>query len=102
MLPVRIPDEEIPGGFSRPNLPIAAGQFQYEPLPALHGANGAVLARWQLTEDERRAIEDGANIELTIFAFGRPLQPHYLVVQGVEREQPLPREQVIEENRNEE
>ncbi len=82
MLPIPFDDEEIPEGFGRTLW--AEHQTQYETLPSITGPEGEVRARWRLTEDERRAILDGANIELAIWTFGSPLQPHNLKVQGME------------------
>ncbi len=85
MLPIEIPDDEIPQGWTR--VKWAEHQRQYETLPSLLSPNGQeTRARWRLTEDERRAIMDGANVELTIWHFGRPLQPHLLIIQGMEQE----------------
>ena len=71
MIPIRIPDDEIPEGYARGVW--AAGQPQYEPLPSLNGSDGEVLARWSLSFNERQAILDGANIELRIWTYGRPI-----------------------------
>ena len=97
MLPVRMPDEDIPEGYTRKVW--AAHQPQYEPLPSLSGPDGAVLARWHLTLNERQAILDGADIELTIWTHGKPLQPHRIDVQAMPEQEPRPREDVIEESR---
>lgn len=97
MIPVRIPDYEIPEGYTRKLW--AAHQQQYEPLPSLDGPyDGEVLARWHLSENERRAVLDGADIELRIYTYGHPLQPHWLEIQGTQSDEPPPREQVILEN----
>jgi hypothetical protein len=61
----------------------AANQPQYNPLPALVDAEGTVHTRWQLTEDERRAIMDGACVTLALMTFGDPLQPIRLGVEGI-------------------
>lgn len=61
---------------------MAADQPQYLPLPA-HYYGGRVITRWQLNENERRAILDGACIDLTLVTFGQPLQPIMISVQGV-------------------
>lgn len=95
MNPMMIPDDEIPEGYVRKVW--AAHQPQYEPLPSLNGPGGEVFARWRLSENERRAIMDGANVHLQIWTYGRALQPHMLTVQGVEPEPAPPREQVIAE-----
>ena len=34
-----------------------------------------VTSRWSLTEEQRKAVLDGADIYLTLLTFGDPLQP---------------------------
>ena len=91
--PIRIPDEDIPEGYVRKVW--AVSQPQYEPLPSLTGPDGVVFSRWSLTMDERRAIGDGANVELRIWTYGQPLQPHRLDIQGVDTLPPPPRDVLI-------
>lgn len=71
-----------------------AGQAEYEPLPSRVGldydGNVASLTLWQLSEDERRAILDGARLGLRVLTFGRPLQPVYLYIEGTERDPFVP------------
>lgn len=77
-------DEDLAAlGYSR--VTFAADQPEYLPLPALvhAGADRRVLTRWRPSEDERRAIMDGAAIELAQLTFGHPLQPLLVGVQGV-------------------
>ena len=62
----------------------AKDQPQYQQLPA-RVSNGVVTSRWQLSEDERRAILDGACVMLESWTFGRPLQPVRLWIEGVEQ-----------------
>ena len=62
----------------------AEHQPQYESLPAVLVEPGVVWTRWQLSEDERRAIMDGARIELWVWTFGKALQPVMLAVEGVQ------------------
>lgn len=58
----------------------AKDQPQYIPLPAIVCPDGSVLTEWQLTEDERARLVAGEAIRLTIWTFGRPLQPVMLEV----------------------
>ena len=67
---------------------LAKNQPQYGSLPALVYPDGVVLSRWQPTFDERRAIADGANVDLWVWTFGRPHQPVNLQVQGVQDDFP--------------
>ena len=59
------------------------GQPGVEPLPARVTRDGLVYTRWQLSFDERRAILDGACIDLVIFRGRAPLQALSMSVQGV-------------------
>ena len=69
-----------------PGAPVvyAESQDEYGDLPSGRSPDGTVWTRWSLSADERAAILDGANIELMISTFGKPLQPLYMRVQGVE------------------
>lgn len=62
----------------------AADQPEYNPLPAVVEPDGTVHTRWQLTDDERRAILDGACITLAILTFNTPLQPLLMAVEGTD------------------
>ena len=75
-----------PEGLPGQRVDYAASQDQYETLLSnrVSDAEGKVWSRWELSADERRAILDGACIELAMWTFGAPLQPVYLRVQGVE------------------
>lgn len=73
-------DPELEG---YPTVVFAEDQPEYEPLPAAIVGN-ALYTKWQLTENERRAIMDGARVDLLIWTCGRPLQPVVLQVEGVE------------------
>lgn len=59
------------------------GQPQYRPLPAVLTAEGCWTS-WELTLEERRAILDGARVELFIMTFDSPLQPVRLCIEGIE------------------
>lgn len=61
----------------------AEDQPEYEPLPVLAHPGGIVVSLWQLDEDDRRAILDGARVYLQCLTFGRPLQPVRLWIEGV-------------------
>lgn len=62
----------------------AEEQESYENLPAVIDEVGVTWTRWELSGEERRAIVDGAGIELLLWTFGLPLQPVYMRVEGVE------------------
>ena len=58
----------------------AKNQPQYRPLPVLRNSQGVLLSRWRLTDAERQAIADGADIFLYNWTFNRRLQPVRLEV----------------------
>ena len=60
------------------------GQLEYLPLPCRVDAERASVTKWQLSENERRAILDGAKVGLRILTFGYALQPVYLWIEGTE------------------
>lgn len=43
--------------------------------PAIRNSTGVVLSRWKLTDEEREAVAKGADVLLSIWTFGQPLQP---------------------------
>ena len=72
-----------PTGLPGQRVVLAENQDQYENLIA-HTTGEQVYTRWSLDEIERRAILDGAAVELITWTFGQRFQPVYLRVQGVE------------------
>lgn len=48
---------------------------EYIPLPVIRNEAGVVLSRWRLTEAERTAVAQGADVFLSIHTFNQPLQP---------------------------
>lgn len=53
----------------------AKGQKEYTPLPVIKNSAGVVLSRWRLTDEERKAVAEGADVLLSIHTFNQPLQP---------------------------
>ncbi len=53
----------------------AKDQPQYRPLPAIRNPAGVVLTRWKLTDEEREAIQTGADILFLVHTYNAPLQP---------------------------
>lgn len=55
----------------------AEDQPAYQPLPVarLHGAEGRVISRWTLTDEERVRIAGGEDLYIELLTFGQPLQP---------------------------
>ena len=68
-----------------PVSPVLVPEFQgiektyggdgYIPLPVIRNSTGVVLSRWKLTEAEREAVANGADVFLSIWTFMQPLQP---------------------------
>ena len=59
-----------------------AGQPEYAPLVARTLNGHAILTKWHLSEDERRAILDGADLLLHVLTFGHAAQPVSLWIEG--------------------
>lgn len=53
----------------------AKEQPEYAPLPVIRNSTGVVLSRWKLTDAEREAVANGADVFLSIWTFNQPLQP---------------------------
>lgn len=64
-------------GMEAQEVVYAKDQPQYIPLRALvsDGPMGAVISRWTLTADQRKAVAEGADIFLESNTFHQPLQP---------------------------
>lgn len=58
---------------------LAKNQPQYKELPVIC-IGDRVMHRWTFTEDERKAILDGADLYITVMNFASPLQPISLLV----------------------
>lgn len=64
-------------GMETQEVTYAKHQPEYIPLRTLvsSGRMGAVISRWTLTADQRKAVADGADIFLELNTFHEPLQP---------------------------
>lgn len=64
-------------GMEKQETVYAEHQPAYIPLRTLvsNGRMGAVISRWTLTTEQRKAISDGADIFLELSTFHEPLQP---------------------------
>lgn len=70
-----------PTEFPQQTMVLAKHQPQYEPLPIHYDPNlGACIARFEPTNEERKAIADGAPVWFWQYTFGRPFQPVVLTV----------------------
>lgn len=52
-----------------------AKQPEYSPLPVLKTSKGQLLMRFTLTQEEREAIAQGADIYISVLTMNQPLQP---------------------------
>lgn len=61
---------------------IGANQPEYIPLPAVYlTANTCpMLTRWRLTDEEREAVANGADIILSQLTFWQPFRPVHIQV----------------------
>lgn len=75
-------DGPVFDGLEKSEIVFAKDQPEYLPLRCLRGKGrmGAVLSRWSPTEEQRRAIAEGADIILELSTFGGPLQPIRMAV----------------------
>lgn len=77
MEPKRLTDEEFESLPAGVRIVYAEGQPQYRLLPAvrLDSDDRRVISCWSLTDDERAAIANGADLYLQQLTFGIDLQP---------------------------
>ncbi len=77
-----------PTGLPGTRIVLAKNQSQYESLVA-HTTGEHVYTRWELDENDKKAILDGACVELITWTYGQLFQPIHLRVQGVEEPSPI-------------
>jgi hypothetical protein len=58
----------------------AKDQPEYNPLPTVRSSDGKVTSRWAFTPAEKEAIANGAELYLTLWTFGQPLQPVLMAI----------------------
>src|SRR6266851_2346146 len=63
----------------------AKDQPEYKPLPVIRNGAGIVMSRWKLTDAEREAIANGADLFLSVWTYNNPLQPWLLEVGDCQR-----------------
>ncbi|HWQ97243.1 MAG TPA: hypothetical protein VN538_03995 [Clostridia bacterium] len=75
-------DRPVVDGLEKHEVVYAKDQPEYLPLRCLRSvsADVKVMSRWTLTPEQRKAVAEGADIFLTLFTFGQPLQPIILAV----------------------
>lgn len=67
------PQLELEGFRVKPTVYIGADPIQ--PLPASVSAEGLVITRWKLSDQEKAAVAAGADLWVGISTYGAPLQP---------------------------
>jgi hypothetical protein len=69
--------------FPQVNVVIGEGQNDYQELPAFlnpEDANGTIVACFELTKEEVKALSESKQIWVQLLTFGNPLQPFILSV----------------------
>lgn len=69
-------------GLEEKEIVYAKHQEQYTPLRTLvsAGTQRRVFSRWTFTDEQRKAIADGADVFLELLTFGHPLQPIRMIL----------------------
>lgn len=75
-------DKPVIEGLEEFEIVFAKNQARYNPLRALrqNHRHGRVLSRWTLTDAQRQAVANGADIYLELLTFHEPLQPIMMAV----------------------
>jgi len=74
-------DGPVVGGLEQYETVFAKNQPQYLPMRTLPGENGnSAIARFHLTDEQRKAVADGADIYLELLHYKGPLAPSRLMV----------------------
>jgi hypothetical protein len=75
-------DGPVIPGLEGQEIVYAKDQPQYLPLRTLRTSNYErdVISRWTLTDEQRQAVAQGADIFLSLRTFGNPLQPILIAV----------------------
>jgi hypothetical protein len=73
------PVSPVVNGLENEEVVYADDQPEYSKLPCLKSrkpdGTGSILTRWTFTEEERRAIANGADVFLRVLTYQHPLQP---------------------------
>lgn len=74
-------DGPVVAGLEKHETVYAKNQPQYRSLRTLSGRNGdSAISRFHLTDAQRKAIAEGADIYLELLHFGGPLAPSLIMV----------------------
>jgi len=80
-------DGPVVSGLEQHETVFAKNQPQYIPMRTLPGEDGnSAIARFSLTEAQRKAVTEGADLYLEIFHFKGPLAPSRLMVMSEPKE----------------
>jgi hypothetical protein len=84
-------DGPVIDGLESQEVVYAKDQPEYIPLRTLKsdGPMGAVISRWTLTQEQRIAVVNGADIFLELSTFGNPLQPIRMAVSDGKMDCPM-------------
>ena len=67
-----------------PEVTLAEEQPEYAPITVAgfldEDGRPGVISRWRLTDEERAQVAAGADLYLSLFTFGQPMQPVHLEV----------------------
>ena len=75
-------DGPVVDGLEQKEIVYAKNQSPYIPLRTLVSSqlDRRVISRWTLTDEQRKAVADGADIFLILLTFGHLLQPIQMAV----------------------
>ena len=73
-------DKPVIDGLESMEIVYAKDQPEYLPLRTLRAPDGRVFSRWSMTDEQRRAVAEGADIFVQVLTFNEPLQPLSLLV----------------------
>jgi hypothetical protein len=86
-------------GLEHKEVVYAKDQPQYRPLRTLvsSGEDRKVISRWTLTDEQRIAVANGADIFLTLATYGSPLQPILMAVSSGNIDPKVVRTELLDE-----
>ena len=75
-------DRPVVDGLEKHEVVYAKDQPEYILLRCLRSntPSGRVISRWTLTPEQRKMVAEGADVFLSLYTFGRPLQPIQLAI----------------------
>lgn len=78
------PASPVMPGSEAIEIVLGKGQPEYLELPAVYldSESRPMITRWRFSDEERKAIADGADVVMTQLTFCNPFQPVHLQVSG--------------------